>query len=217
MKTLKLLNRNFFLLILIILVSFNSYAEDKPVDIWNIEKETKLENSANVSDSTQNITTSEDISNPSIFDIQSKKETSLIKLEDNIDKEKIKIVGLYDPEDYGLDISMWSNSNGDQLKSILSRLNKMNLSQDAREIMNMSLLINAYNPTKNISEKEFMKFKSDWLIKDSNFELIEKYITQNQAINIHPNLTKYLVNSYLSESNIKKSCDLFFSKNLSSS
>ena len=212
MKNLKLLNRNFFLLILIILVSFNSYAEDKPVDIWNIEKETKLENSANVSDSTQNITTSEDISNPSIFDIQSKKETSLIKLEDNIDKEKIKIVGLYDPEDYGLDISMWSNSNGDQLKSILSRLNKMNLSQDAREIMNMSLLINAYNPTKNISEKEFMKFKSDWLIKDSNFELIEKYITQNQAINIHPNLTKYLVNSYLSESNIEKSCEIF-SKN----
>ena len=209
MKTLKLLNRNFFLLILIILVSFNSYAEDKPVDIWNIEKEKKLENSANVSDSTQNITTSEDISNPSIFDIQSKKETSLIKLEDNIDKEKIKIVGLYDPEDYGLDISMWSNSNGDQLKSILSRLNKMNLSQDAREIMNMSLLINAYNPTKNISEKEFMKFKSDWLIKDSNFELIEKYITQNQAINIHPNLTKYLVNSYLSESNIEKSCEIF--------
>ena len=212
MKTLKLLNRNFFLLILIILVSFNSYAEDKPVDIWNIEKETKLENSTNVSDSTQNVTNSEDISNPSIFDMQSKKETSLITLEDNIDKEKIKIVGLYDPEDYGLDISMWSNSNGDQLKSILSRLNKMNLSQDAREIMNMSLLINAYNPTKNISEKEFMKFKSDWLIKDSNFELIEKYITQNQAINIHPNLTKYLVNSYLSESNIEKSCEIF-SKN----
>ncbi len=212
MKTLKLLNRNFFLLILITLVCFNSYAEDKPVDIWNIEKETKLENSTNVSDSAQNVTTSEDISNPSIFDMQSKKETSLIKLEDNIDEEKIKIVGLYDPEDYGLDISMWSNSNGDQLKSILSRLNKMNLSQDAREIMNMSLLINAYNPTKNISEKEFMKFKSDWLIKDSNFELIEKYITQNQAINIHPNLTKYLVNSYLSESNIEKSCEIF-SKN----
>ena len=202
MKTLKLLNRNFFLLILLTVVSFNSYAEDKPVDIWNIEKETKLEKSTNVLDSTQNVTTSEDISNSSIFDMQSKKETSLIKLEDNIDEEKIKIVGLYDPEDYGLDISMWSNSNGDQLKSILSRLNKMHLSQDAREIMNTSLLINAYNPTKNISEKEFMKFKSDWLIKDSNFELIEKYIIQNQAINIHPNLTKYLVNSYLSESNI---------------
>ena len=212
MKTLKLLNRNFFLLIFIIVVSFNSYAEDKPVDIWKIEKEIKLKNSNNVSDSTQNVKTLKDRSNSSIFDMQSKKETSLITLEDNIDNEKIKIVGLYDPEDYGLDISMWSNSNGDQLKSILSRLNRMNLSQDAREIMNMSLLINAYNPTKNISEKEFMKFKSDWLIKDSNFELIEKYITQNQAINIHPNLTKYLVNSYLSESNIEKSCEIF-SKN----
>ncbi len=94
MKILKLLNRNFFLLIPIILISFNSYAEDKPVDIWNIEKETKLENSTNVSDSAQNVTISEDISNPSIFDMQSKKETSLIKLEDNIDEEKIRYESL---------------------------------------------------------------------------------------------------------------------------
>ena len=217
MKTLKLLNRNFFLLILITLVCFNSYAEDKPVDIWNIEKETKLENSTNVSDSAQNVTTSEDISNPSIFDMQSKKETSLIKLEDNIDEEKIKIVGLYDPSEYGLSMDMWSNSDGTKLKNLFQNINKFNLSEDASDIMHISLLTNAYSPNQNITEKEFMSFKSDWLIKDANLELIEEYLIKNQIINLHPDLAKYLVDSYLSESNVKKSCEIFSKINCASS
>ena len=32
------------------------------------------------------------------------------------EKEKINIVGLYDPEENGLNIDMWSNSNGDEIK-----------------------------------------------------------------------------------------------------
>ena len=39
---------------------------------------------------------------------------------------------------------MWSNSNGDQLKNIFSRLNKIDLSEDASEIMKIALLTNAY-------------------------------------------------------------------------
>ena len=61
---------------------------------------------------------------------------------------------------------MWMNSDGDQLKSIFSKLKKMDLSEDAKEILNISILINAHKPTNKINEKEFMKFKSDWLIKD---------------------------------------------------
>ena len=45
---------------------------------------------------------------------------------------KIDIVGLYDPEENGLKIDMWSNSNGDEIKLILNKLNKMNLSDDAK-------------------------------------------------------------------------------------
>ena len=54
---------------------------------------------------------------------------------------------------------MWSNSDGDQLKALFTKLNKMNLSKDAIEIINISLLTNAYHPRKNISEKEFLKFR----------------------------------------------------------
>ena len=47
---------------------------------------------------------------------------------------------------------MWSYSDGDQLK-IFSKLDKITLSEDASEIMKVSLLTNAYS--KNISEKNF--------------------------------------------------------------
>ena len=39
MKILKLLNRKNFSFILILLFTFGVYAEEQPVDIWNIEKE----------------------------------------------------------------------------------------------------------------------------------------------------------------------------------
>ncbi len=109
-------------------------------------------------------------------------------------------------------MDMWSNSDGTKLKNLFQNINKFNLSEDASDIMHISLLTNAYSPTQNITEQEFMSFKSDWLIKDANLELIEEYLIKNQIINLHPNLTRYLVDTYLSESNVKKSCEIF-SKN----
>ena len=43
---------------------------------------------------------------------------------------------------------MWANSDGDQLENLLTKLNKMDLSNDAIEIINTSLLINAHSPKK---------------------------------------------------------------------
>ena len=139
--------------------------------------------------------------------VDKKKET--IKLDQKLASKKIKIAGLYDPEDYGLSIGMWINSDGLILKNLFESINKYNLSKDASEIMNISLLTNAYYPSQNIVEQEFLKFKSDWLIKDSNLELIEEYLIKNQIINLHPDLTRHLVDRYLSQSNVKKSCEIF--------
>ena len=79
--------------------------------------------------------------------------------------------------------------------------------------MKVSILTNAYYPKKDISEKEFLKFKSDWLIKNEDLDLIEEYFSKNQIINVHPELVKFLVDEYLSNSNIDKSCQIL-SKNL---
>tara|TARA_E500000331_G_scaffold334500_1_gene359730 strand:- start:12 stop:194 length:183 start_codon:yes stop_codon:yes gene_type:complete len=37
MKILKLLNKIYFSIIFVLLLGLNSYADDKPVDIWNID------------------------------------------------------------------------------------------------------------------------------------------------------------------------------------
>jgi len=39
--------------------------------------------------------------------------------------------------------------------------------------------------------------------------LIEKYLLNNEIINEHPKLTKHLVDHYLSQSNVKKACEIF--------
>ena len=213
MKISNLLNKNSLSIILILLFGLNSFAEDQPVDIWNIDKDELKTNSLGDDDKTlkeEIVIETEFKSN--VYKMQSEKEINAINLEYKLDSQEIKIVGLYDPDDYGLDINMWSNTNGDQLKILFDKLNKMPLSNDAVEIINISLLTNSYYPQKNITEKEFQKFKSDWLIKNSNLELIEEYLIKNQIINLHPKLTKFLVDQYLSDTNIKKACEIF-SKN----
>ena len=149
------------------------------------------------------------ISESNIYNLQQGKKKESIKLDRELVSKKIQIAGLYDPEDYVLSIDLWSNSDGSKLIDLFENINKYDLSKDASEILNISFLTNAYYPNQNISEQEFIKYKSDWLIKNSNFELIEEYLIKNQVVNLHPFLTRYLVDKYLSQSNIKKACDIF--------
>ena len=206
MKILKLLNRkNLSIIIISLLLSFSSIAEDKPVDIWNIDKkEAELSIEENISVEKIN-----EISESSIYEKQTDKNVNSIKLDQELKSKEIKIAGLYDPEDYGLSINMWSNSDGLVLKKLFKNIDNYNLSSDASEILNISLLTNAYYPNQNITDQEFLKFKSNWLMKDSNLELIEKYLIKNQITNLHPELMRYMVDQYLSRSNIKKSCEIF--------
>jgi len=85
----------------------------------------------------------------------------------------------------------------------------MDLSRDASEILNIVLLTNAHSPKINISNDQFLALKSNWLIKNSDFQLIENYLIKNQIVNEHPKLTKLLVDDYLSKSEIKKACEIF--------
>ena len=206
MKTLKLLNKeNLSIIIISLLLTFSTIAEDKPVDIWNIDKK-EVETSIKENISEENIN---EISETGIYQIQADKNIDSIKLDQTLTSKEIKIAGLYDPEDHGLTIDMWLNSDGLVLKKLFKNINNYNLSKDASEILNISLLTNAYYPNQNITDQEFLEFKSNWLIKDSNLELIEEYLIKNQVVNLHPDLMRYMVDKYLSQSNIKKSCEIF--------
>ena len=215
MKILKLLSRKNFLIVFFSVLTFNAFSEDKPVDIWNIDKKDKkkqsqLKNSSNQKQDEENLGIK---SVTDIYSLQSQKEIDSIKLEDSLDTNEVKIYGLYDPEEYDLDIEMWSKSNGNQLRNIFLRLNKIKLSEDAKEIMKIALLTNSYAPKIEITEKEFLNLKSEWLIKNSDLNLIEEYIVKNQIFDLNPKLTRYLLDQYLADADFEKACEVL-SKNL---
>ena len=212
MKILKSLNKNFFSIIFVFFLCLNSIAEEKPVDIWNVENNENQIDNSNSTSINEEMNQTEIKTEQDIFKMQNLKKDDQIKLVEDIYSKEVEILGLYDPEDNSLDIDMWSNSDGDQLKNIFSKIRKINLSNDAKDIMEISLLTNSYPPKKNISEKEFHKFKNDWLIKNSNLDLIEEYLVKNQVFDKHVELTRFLLDEHLSSSNIDKSCEIL-SKN----
>jgi hypothetical protein len=175
------------------------------VDIWSLEEKKPLEENTIVENLEE-----KNIAQNSIYEMQSQKIDQLSVDEDQtlISKE-IEIIGLYDPAKNGLNINMWINSDGDQILNLFKNINKTQLSNDASEILDILLLTNSYYPSKNISKQQFLEIKSKWLIKNSNLKLIEDYLLNNQIINENIKLTKYLVDEYLSRSEIEKVCEIF--------
>ena len=206
MRISKLLNKNYLSITLVFLIfAFSAHSED-PVDIWNIEEKKSSENKIVIDKSKI-----KDVRQNTIYEMQSQKKDPLdIEQDETLVSKKIEVVGLYDPAENGLSIDMWSNSDGNKILNIFKNIQKINLSNDAAELLNILLLTNSYYPNKNISKEKFIELKSNWLIRDSNLKLIEEYLLNNEIINEHPKLTKYLVDEYLSRSEVEKACEIFF-------
>ena len=205
MRNLKLLNKKYLPIIsLLLLLPFSVHSEE-PVDIWNIEKKETIKKESITKNSTK-----KNIPQNTIYEMQGKKTNKLnIEEDESLTSKEIEIIGLYDPRKNGLDLNMWINSDGSQILKLFKNIDKINLSNDASEILNILLLTNSYYPNKNISKEQFLEIKSNWLIKNSNFKIIEDYLLDNQIINENPELTKFLVDEYLSRSEVEKSCEIF--------
>ena len=202
MKTLRQLNKYTFLKSLIIFFIFFSsvIAEDEPIDIWKIEKKEKINNNNNeiedISDTESNLK----IINTSDQYTQIISNTSL--------EDKGLIVGLYDPSENGLKLDMWMQSDGNEIKKLINKINSLDLSSDANQILEIALLTNSEIPDKNINEDEFINFKIDYLIKKNNKKLIVDYLEKNKSNIYNTKLIKHYVNEYLIENDIKRSCEL---------
>ena len=207
MKNLELLNKIYLtILVFFLLQGTVTHAED-PVDIWKIEENSKkkIESSEIIKKDEKKIVTGN-----SVYEMQSENNNSLsIEQDETLASKEIEIIGLYDPAKNGLNINMWKNSDGYRILDVFNRIEKIKLSKDAAEILNIILLTNSYYPGLNISKEQFLNIKSRWLIKNSNIDLIEAYLLNNQTINDHTELTKYLVNYHLSRSNIEQPCKIF--------
>ena len=205
MQNLKLLNKKYLPIILFYIFFWFNAQSQEPIDIWNQEEKIIIQEKDIVEIEEKN-----QLPVNTIYKMQSQKDGVLTVEEDQtLVSKEIEIIGLYDPAQNGLNINMWSNSDGNQILKIFKRINKINLSDDASEILDILLLTNSYYPDKNISKEQFLKIKSNWLIKNSNLLLIENYLINNQITNENPQLTKYLVNYYLSRSEVEKSCNIF--------
>ena len=200
MKILKQLSK-FFLSTLLISNSFNLLNANEPVDIWNIKKKENEE--TNVLIQTEN-----NESNV-IQGIKIDQQNEKILVNDTLDASKIKLVGLYDPEENGLSIDMWSNSNGEDIKYILGNLKSKKLSNFSEKILEIALLTNSYIPNTNILPNEFLDFKFNYLIKKKNYDLIKEFLIKNPNLNESDNLIKFYVDYYLSNSQLDKSCEIF--------
>ena len=205
MKILKLLNRkNLSIFIISFLLFLNHLnAQEEPVDIWKLEKKAQ-------ENSTITQTKNDDAEEISInVGMSNLNNSSDIIGSDLLGQNKINIVGLYDPEDNGLSIDMWSNSNGNEIKLILNKLNKTNLSKDAKEILDIALLTNSYFPIYNITEEEFIKFKLNYLIKNRDKYLIKKYLIKNKNNIYNAELIKFYLNDYLENADLENACNIF--------
>ena len=206
MKILKLLNKKYLSIFLSFFFLFISKVySTEPVDIWNL----KLEKPKSESTTEKNIE-EENIPTDSIYEMQSLKQQKLKIQEDGtLLSKKIEITGLYDPAENALTIDMWSNSDGEKILNLFNKIQKIKLSNSAKEILNISLLTNSYFPQQNISNEQFLKIKSDWLIQNGDLQLMQDYLIKNQNVNENLKLTKFLVDEYLSKSELKKACDVF--------
>ncbi len=204
MKILRLLNKINLSILLTLFLIQNSFSEEA-VDIWNLEKENKeikIENDI-ILDPNESL---ED----SIYETQDERKNKIeIKEESNFASQDSNVNGIYDPSENGLSINMWVNSNGSQILKIFEKINKIKLSEDASHILNIALLTNSYLPKKNISKSEFLEIKSNWLIKNKDFNIIKIYLNKNNNLLEESKLITFYADYYLSISDLSKVCEIF--------
>ena len=102
---------------------------------------------------------------------------------------------------------MWAESDGEDIKKVLNRINKLKLSKLSEDLLFQVLFTNAYSPQKNLDSKEFSKIKINWLIKKQRVDDLETLLKSNPEVGQNTKAIKFLINEYLSSANIQSACD----------
>ena len=198
MKILKQLSKFFLFTFLLI----NPVSANEPVDIWNIKKKDTKENEILIENTN-------DDENKIIQGIKIEQQNEKILVNNALGASEIKLAGLYDPEENGLSIDMWSNSNGEDIKYVLDNITTKELSKFSEKVLEIALFTNSYIPNNNISPKEFLDFKFNYLKKKKDFNLIKEFLIKNPNLRESDDLITFYVDHFLSNSQLDKSCEIF--------
>ena len=187
-----------FLIFLNILTFNSAIAENEAADIWEQNNDQEENNEPN---SEKDITIESPILSGDI-------EKIVIKIdEDNLEKEYESVIGIFDPEENNFNLNMWSNTDGNEIKKVFNRINKLKLSKISEDLLFQVLFTNAYPPKKNLNSEEFLKIKIDWLINKKRINDLEILLKNNPEVGKNSKAVKFLVNEYLSLANVKSACE----------
>ena len=162
MISLSHLNKLTLLIIFFIVLTFDSvFAEEEAAEIWS-EKEPENEQSSETNQEKNII-----IKTPILSD-------DIEKITIQINEQEVNsspaIIGIFDPGDNNFNLGMWSESDGDDIKRVLNRINKLKLSKLSEDLLFQVLFTNAYSPKTNLNSDEFLKIKINWLIKQKRIK-----------------------------------------------
>ncbi len=130
----------------------------------------------------------------------------IIQEENPTEVSNALLYGIWDPDKYNFELSMWSNTDGKNIQKTISRINKMKLSETAENILLNTLFSYSYAP-QNLTEKEFLDIKINWLIKNKKDDLIEQFLIKNNDFPNKNKIIQYLVDRNISNANIKIGCE----------
>ena len=132
----------------------------------------------------------------------------IIKIDEGeIEDSEKSIIGIFDPEENNFNLNMWTQSDGEEIKKILNRINKLKLSKASEDLLFKVLFTNAYSPKTNLSSEEFLKIKIDWLIKKKRIKDLEFLLKSNPEVGQNPKAVRFLIDEYLSSADISAACD----------
>jgi hypothetical protein len=195
------LNKLKSLLFFLIFLSIGfAQAEENAIDLWD-DNETKI-NESERNEIEKNISIESPILSEDVNKVAVKIE------EDKIKSKGQSVIGIFDPEENNFNLDMWSRSDGTDIKKILTRINKLNLSKLSEDLLFQVLFTNAYAPKKNLTSEEFLKIKINWLIKKERINDLEILLKNNLEVGHNPKAIKFLINEYLSLAQIKSACNV---------
>ena len=102
---------------------------------------------------------------------------------------------------------MWSNSEGTTVKDTIDRINKIKLSSFSEELFVNTLFTISKLPGRNMTEKEFINYKIDWLIRNKKDKMISIFLNKNKNFPNKTRIIKYLVDQNIAKGNLKEACE----------
>ena len=195
----KLKSFNYLVGLLIVFSFLPVLGEDK-IDIWKNKKETITNSSSQEKENKKELIRPNSSQTIKALEKIEIKEGSEIQLSDQ------KVYGIYEPANYDLNLNMWTTTKAEDLRSSLKRLNKIELSKSSNEMLEKILLSFSY-PPQDMTDKEFVNLKINWLIQNKRVDLIESFLKQNQEFDSKRKAVQYLVDENISSGNIKEGCD----------